>query len=248
MKKIIFILLSLITSLFSSDITLAVAANVSYAIEPLIKSFNLQHPECKVHVVMGSSGKLTAQIIHGAPYDIFLSANMKYPHALYKNGVARTKPTVYARGALAILSTKKHDYKKGIFVLKEEDIEKIAIANPKTAPYGVATVEALKHTKLYTELKKKFVYGESISQTVLYATKVADIGIIAKSSLYSPQMSAYKESIHWTEVNATLYTPIDQGIVMLKHAGENSDVKAFYYFMLGEQAKEILKSFGYNIP
>ena len=97
-------------------------------------------------------------------------------------------------------------------------------------------------------MKKKFVYGESISQTVLYATKVADIGIIAKSSLYSPQMSAYKEFTHWTEVNAALYTPINQGMVILKHAEENSDVKAFYHFMLGEQAKEILKSFGYNVP
>ena len=247
MKKIIFTFLSFVIVLFSDEITIAVAANVSYAIEPLIKSFNRQNPECKVNIIMGSSGKLTAQIIHGAPYDIFLSANMKYPNRLYKNGLTLTKPRAYAQGALAILSTTKRNYNKSISILKDNSISKIAIANPKTAPYGVATQEALKNAKIYKQLEKKFVYGESISQTVMYATKVADIGIISKSSLCSPQMKAYKESVHWIEVNPMLYTPIDQGIVILKHAGESSNVKAFYQFMLGIEAKEILKSFGYNV-
>jgi len=247
MKKIVFIFIGLFTALFSAEITIAVAANVSYAIEPLIKAFNKSNPETKVNVILGSSGKLLAQITHGAPYALFMSANMKYPNTLYAQNLTLTKPVIYAQGALAILSQKERNYCAEMFVLKSPDIQKIAIGNPKTAPYGVAAVEALKNAKLYKKLEKKFVYGESISQTVIYATSAADIGIIAKSSLYSPQMSQYKEAIHWTEVDENLYTPIDQGMVILKNAKDNTEVKAFYDFMLGMRAKEILTSFGYKV-
>jgi len=247
MKKIIFSFLWFYTTLFSGQISIAVAANVSYAIEPLIKVFNETNSGTKVNVILGSSGKLLAQITHGAPYALFMSANMKYPNTLYEQNLTLSKPVIYAQGALAILSQKERNYCAEMFVLKSPDIQKIAIGNPKTAPYGVAAVEALKNAKLYKKLEKKFVYGESISQTVIYATSAADIGIIAKSSLYSPQMAQYKEAIHWTDVDERLYTPIDQGMVILKNGKENAEVKAFYDFMLGKQAKEILTSFGYKV-
>lgn len=230
----------------AGTIRIAVAANVSYAITPLIEAFNIVHPKTKVEVILGSSGKLTAQITHGAPYDLLLSANMKYPEALYAGKQAISKPVIYAQGALALFSRKKRDYCAEIFVLKDTDIRKIAIANPKTAPYGEAAKEALINAKLYEMLKPKFVYGESISQTVSYAKAATDIGIIAKSSLFSPQMQHYKEAIHWAEVDETLYTPIDQGMVILHRAKENVEVRAFYDFMLGARAKEILKTFGYK--
>ncbi len=231
----------------AGEISIAVAANVSYAIEPLKKTFYILHPETKIQVILGSSGKLTAQIKHGAPYDIFMSANMKYPEALYEEKIAITKPLVYAQGALAYLSVKKQDFSKGMDILKDKNIEKIAIANPKIAPYGIATIEALKSANIYEEIKEKFVYGESISQTVAYATTAADIGFIAKSSLYSPQMAHFKEGIHWSDVDETLYTPISQGIVILKNGEGDSEVKAFYEFMLSKKAKDILKNFGYKV-
>ncbi len=93
-------------------INIAVAANVSYAINDLIKEFNQTNPNTKVRVTLGSSGKLTAQIKHGAPYDLFMSANMKYPNSLYKDNIAITKPVVYAQGSLAILSSKKKRFFK----------------------------------------------------------------------------------------------------------------------------------------
>jgi molybdate transport system substrate-binding protein len=247
MKKVTFVFLWFYTSLFSAEITIAVAANVSYAIEPLIKAFNKTNPETKVNVVLGSSGKLLAQITHGAPYLLFMSADMKYPNTLYEQNLTLTKPVIYAQGALAILSQKERNYCAEMFVLKNPDIKKIAIANPKTAPYGVATAEALRNARLYRKLEKKFVYGESISQTVIYATSAADIGIIAKSSLYAPQMAQYKEALHWSEVDENLYTPIDQGMVILKNAKDNTEVKSFYDFMLSKKAKEILTSFGYKV-
>jgi len=248
MKRIALSILLSFTALNAGEITIAVAANVSYAIEALKKEFNVIHPETKVQVILGSSGKLTAQIKHGAPYDLFMSANMKYPEALYKEKIAVTKPVVYAQGALAYLSVNKQDFSKGSILLREDKIKKIAIANPKTAPYGVAAVEALKNAGIYEELKEKFVYGESISQTVAYVTTAADIGLIAKSSLYSPQMAHFKEEINWSDVDETLYTPISQGMVILKKGENNSEVKAFYDFMQSDKAKVIMKNFGYKVP
>ena len=235
-------------SLYAGTINVAVAANVSYAIDELKGEFNKLYPNTKINVTLGSSGKLTAQIKHGAPYQIFMSANMKFPQSLYEDGIAITKPIVYAQGSLAILSSSKKEFSKGIAIVKDKSINKIAIANPKTAPYGKATVEALKNGGILADVEKKFVYGESISQTVSYSVTAADIGFIAKSSLYSPKMSAYKEGVNWADVDPKLYTPINQGIVILKNASDNTEAKAFYDFMLSSKAKEIMKKFGYLVP
>ena len=234
-------------SLSASEITIAVAANVSYAIDALKTEFAKSHPNTDVRVTLGGSGKLTAQITHGAPYGLFMSADMNYPQALYDDKIAITKPLVYAEGALAYLSIKQQDFSQGMALLKEEKIKKIAVANPKTAPYGKATEEALKNAKIYDDVKSKFVYAESISQTVSYTVIAAEIGIIAKSSLYSSKMRQYKEHINWAPIDSALYTPIKQGIVLLKHGEKNSEYKAFYDFMLSEEAKNILKVYGYIV-
>ena len=246
--KLLLVLLILSTYSKAGTINIAVAANVSYAIDTLKKEFNTLYPDTKVQVTLGSSGKLTAQIKNGAPYQLFMSANMKYPIALYEDKMAITKPHVYAQGGLAFLSVKKRGYCAEMDILKEKDIHKIAIANPKTAPYGIATVEAMKNYKIYESIKHKFVYGESISQTVSYAVTAADIGIIAKSALYSPNMQQFREAIHWSDVDSELYTPISQGIVILKMGENNTEVKAFYDFILSKKSKKIFEDFGYQIP
>lgn len=242
MHKLLLMLLLTFSSLTAGKINIAVAANVSYAIDELKAEFAKLHPDTKVQVILGSSGKLTAQIKNGAPYGLFLSANMRYPEALYNDKIAITKPVVYSQGALALFSIKKQDFAKGINLLRGEKIKKIAIANPKTAPYGIAAREALKNANIYEKIKKKFVYGESISQTVSYAVTAADIGIIAKSSLYSSKMSHYKENLNWVSIDTSLYKPIKQGVVILV---DNQEYRAFYDFILSEKAKEILKKYGY---
>lgn len=248
MKKTILILTLFCISLFAQKINVAVAANVSYAINDLIKEFNKSNPNTKVLVTLGSSGKLTAQIRNGAPYDIFMSANMKYPNSLFEDKIAITKPIVYAQGSLALLSGKKIELSKGLELLKDKEIKKIAIANPKTAPYGKATVQALKNAKIYDLISNKFVYAESISQTVTYATRATDVGFIAKSSLYSSKMRRYKKDIDWIDLESSLYTPINQGIVILKNSNNSNEAKAFYDFILSAKAKMIFKEFGYLIP
>jgi molybdate transport system substrate-binding protein len=174
-----------------------------------------------------------------------MSANLAYPEALYRDGLAAEKPRLYARGTLALFSVKQVDFSKGMGVLLSDKIHKIAIANPKTAPYGKAAVEAIKRSGLYEKVKGKFIYGESISQTVSYAVTAADIGLIAKSSLYSPHMTQYKEGANWSTVDPKLYTPIEQGIVLLKKEVGNPEYQAFYDFILSREAKAIFKRYGY---
>ena len=247
MKKIILALAFLASSIFANTITVAVAANVSYAINELVAEFNKTNPDTKVQVTLGSSGKFTAQIESGAPFDVFMSADMKFPKSLFEKGFALNEPALYAQGSLAMLSSKELDFSKGINLVTDTNIGKIAVANPKTAPYGTAAVEAMKNANVLDKVESKFVYAESISQAVTYATTAADVGFIAKSSLYDEKMAQYKENINWISVDPSLYTAIDQGIVVLKNTKEEASAKAFYDFILGEKAKEIFIKFGYLV-
>ena len=246
MKALLFFLFTL--NIYASSINIAVAANVSYAMDELKKEFHKKYPDINVKVTLGGSGKLTAQIMHGAPYGVFMSADMLYPKALYKKGFALTQPRIYAKGALAMLSKKPRDFSKALEVLQEKSIQKIAIANPKTAPYGKASVEALKNANIYSAIKKKFIYAESISQTLSYIITAADIGIIAKSALFSKKLAHFQENRDFIEVDASFYEPIKQGIVLLKYAKNKKEYQLFYDFILSEGAQKIFQKYGYLKP
>jgi len=246
--RALFLSLFFALSLAAHTITIAVAANVSYAIDDLKKAFEAKHPDIEVRVILGSSGKLTAQIRRGAPYGLFMSADMGYPEALERSGDAITPPRVYAKGVLALFSPRPRDLSRGLETLLRPDIRRIAVANPRTAPYGKAAVQALKKAGLYEKLLGKFVYGESISQTLTYTLRAADIGIVAKSSLMSPKLRHFRQGTHWVDVDPHLYTPIDQGIVLLRPAGGRADYRAFYDFILSDEARTIFKRYGYLLP
>ena len=245
MFKKILLLLVFVVFTYASQIKIAVAANVSFAINDLISAFHVKYPDVKVGVILGSSGKLNAQIKRGAPFDVFMAANMRYPQDLFDNGLALESPKIYAQGGLAIFSTKKRDFSKGIYIVKEKSISRIAIANPNTAPYGKAAVEALKNAKLYSGIKDKFVYAESISQTVQYAMTAVDIGFIAKSSLFSSKMQKFKKDRNWIEVDKNLYTPIKQGAVIIKATNNLKAAQEFYDFIYTKEAKKVFKKYGY---
>ena len=234
--------------LHAATVTVAAAANVSFAMDALKAAFEKAHPNDRLRVIIGSSGKLTAQIRNGAPYQIFMSADMGYPEALDKEGLTLTPPKVYAQGTLALFTVRPHDLREGLKLLVHPDIHRIAVANPRTAPYGRAAEEALKKSGLYDRLKPKFIYGESVSQTVAYAVTAADAGLIAASALYNPKMARFKRGKNWEPVDPTLYHPIDQGIVLLKKGGDTKAAKEFYRFILGDEAKAIFKKYGYLIP
>ena len=247
MRKILAVLLLNFTNIFGGVVKVAIAANVTYAIEDLKKEFNKTHPDIKIQTTISGSGKLTAQIRHGAGFDIFMSANMKYPNALFEEGLAENKPVIYAKGSLVLFSQKKRDFKDGVNIILSDEIKKIAVANPKLAPYGKATYELLTNLKLLDKVKSKFIFGESIGQTLIYTLKAADIGFVAKSTILSPKMKEYQKGDNWIDLDSKSYTPISQGMVILKKAKDNKDVKKFYDFILGDEAKKILTKYGYIV-
>jgi len=246
-KFIILCYLFLSSMLYATTINVAVSANVSYAISELIEEFNNQYPNIKVNAILSGSGSLTAQIKHGANYSIFMSANMLYPNSLYKTKDAITKPIIYAKGSLVLFTNKNNIKISNLNTLKDKSISTIAIANPKVAPYGKASIEALKNLNIYNDIKSKLIFGQSISQTVSYSITTTDAGIISKSSLYAKNMLKYKKNINWYDIDTTIYTPIDQGIVLLKKSLQQNGSKEFYNFILSNKAKKIFEKYGYCI-
>jgi len=250
MKKfniIFFVLLLSLTSVAQKKLTVAAAANVQFVLNELVKDFD-NSTGIKTNIILSSSGKLTAQIKEGAPYDVFVSADMKYPQELYKSGYAIDPPKVYANGLL-VLWTIQPGIKPvaDLSVLTSDAIKKIAIANPKTAPYGEASVKAMNYYKLYNKVKDKLVFGESISQTNRYIISgSADIGFTAKSIVLANEM---KGKGIWVDIDRKSYQPIQQGAVILKHGNETNQnaAKKFYDYLYSEKAKIILKKYGYMI-
>jgi molybdate transport system substrate-binding protein len=241
-KNLLFVIL-FVSSLLSSDIKVAVAANVSSAIDDLKDEFLKSHQDTHISVIVASTGKLATQILHNAPFDIFLGANMAYPQKVYLKGYALSKPIIYAKGALIYLSSKDLNLSNPIALLQDKSIKKIAIANPKTAPYGTAAFEALTNAKVLDSIKHKFVYAESISSTLTYTLRGADIGLVAKSSIYSPKLKI--KNLSYKDVDKSLYTPINQAMVLLKNAKDNQDAKEFYEFLQSDDAKKIFQKYGY---
>ncbi|ARU49376.1 molybdate ABC transporter substrate-binding protein [Sulfurospirillum diekertiae] len=247
MLKLLLASVLLSASLLAGEISVAVAANLSDAVESLKTEFAKTNPNTKVNTILGASGKFTTQIKSGAPFDIFLSADMKFPESLYEDGIAVTKPVVYASGALAMVSTKGLDLSKGIAVIVDPKVEKVAIANPKTAPYGTASMEAFKNANILDKVEPKLVQGDSIGQALQFSLTAADVGFVNASAFYSDKMKEYKKGVQWVDVDPKLYKPIAQGIVLLKQAEKNAEAKAFYDFVLSAKAKAIFKNYGYVV-
>jgi len=247
MLKLLLASVLLSASLLAGEISVAVAANLSDAVESLKTEFAKTNPNTKVNTILGASGKFTTQIKSGAPFDIFLSADMKFPESLYEDGIAVTKPVIYASGALAMVSTKGLDLSKGIAVIADPKVEKVAIANPKTAPYGTASMEAFKNANILDKVEPKLVQGDSIGQALQFSLTAADVGFVNASAFYSDKMKEYKKGVQWVDVDPKLYKPIAQGIVLLKQAEKNAEAKAFYDFVLSAKAKAIFKNYGYVV-
>lgn len=246
MKRSIFALALSATLVLAGEIVVFAAANTTYAFPDLIKKFNQINPDTKISLSLGASGGLTTQIQNGAPADIFMAADMGFTYKVYDSGFAATKPVIYAQGALALFSIR--DVKLSPDMSGIVGLKAISIANPKTAPYGKASIEALKNAKLFEKVEKNIVYTQKISETLSQALSAADVGFIAGSALFDTKMSKYKEGANYIFVDPKFYTPIDQGIVLLKRAENNKEARAFYEFILSNEAKAIFKKFGYTTP
>ncbi len=230
-----------------AGLTVAAAANVQFTLDELKEEFT-KETGISVEAIIGSSGKLTTQIENGAPFDVFMSADMDYPNRLHADGVTLGEPSVYAYGSLVLWTFEDIDLSKGVAGLSDASIRKIAIASPKAAPYGLQSVNAMKYHHLYPDIESKLVYGESISQVNQFiTTQAAGIGFTAKSIVLAPQM---KNQGKWVDVDPHSYEPIAQGVVILKYAQKDhlAEAQKFYDFLFTAPAEEILKKFGYRLP
>ena len=227
--------------------TIAVAANMKDAFLAIEKEFKADH-KADFRVVYGSSGNISAQILNGAPFSLFISADESYPLELFKRKMTRDEGKVYAIGKIALLSKKS----KGIAIGSSKaeltkaikQANKIAIAKPELAPYGKAAVDYLKAEGLWDLAKDKLVYGDNISMATMYvASGSADIGFTALSLALAPGVAKETE---YLVLNPALYEPIQQRMVLMKNPPQ--EAVALYQFMQSPKAQAILRTFGYQIP
>jgi molybdate transport system substrate-binding protein len=247
MKKLLILIFALTLPFtgIAQKLRIAVAANAQFVAKVLAQKFKKQSG-IEAELIVSSSGKLTAQIEQGAPFDMFLSADMKYPQELYAKQLTTAKPQVYAYGTLVMWAKKGIKLTGGVKALTSPDIKKIAIANAALAPYGEAAQQAMERSNLSGQLKFKLVYGESIAQVNQYLlTDAADVAFTAKSVVLDPTQ---KNNQNWIEVNGSLYQPIAQGVVLLRSSTGASLVQAkkFYDFLFSASAKRIFKTYGYR--
>lgn len=228
----------------ADTVHIAVASNFTHPMKTLIGEFEKKSSHT-VKASYGSSGKIYAQIKHGAPFDIFFSADQTKPLALYNEGVAYSAPFTYAIGGLALWSNNpKYKNKNLEAVLQSNAFNKLAIANPKLAPYGRAAYEVLENLNLIDTTRKKWVKGENIAQTYQFvSTGNADLGFVALSQMVNP-------SSYWN-VPTHLYQPIRQDAVLLKHRDEkrgarNKAALDFIQFINTPQSHAIIQSYGYR--
>lgn len=224
-------------------LTIAAAANMQFVMHELVQQFENEYG-VKSKLIISSSGKLTAQISEGAPFDVFVAANLKYPQKVFDNGKAKDPPEVYAYGKLILWTGK--NFQPKLENLTDSNFQHIAIANPKNAPYGEAALQVLDFLKIQNHVQPKLILGESVSQTNQFiTTKTVDLGFTALSVVKSPKA---EPKGRWLIVPEEMYSPITQAVVILKRKdGKKAEAKLFYDFLFSAKAQKILMDFGYSV-
>lgn len=224
---------------------IAAAANMRFAMEEITAEFQrISGNECEL--ITASSGKLTAQIINGAPYDIFLSADSKYPERLYNDGKAVAPPRTYAFGQLVLWTASDTPF-DSYTILDSDYIQYIAMANPETAPYGRATREMLEKVDYWDEIEDKLVFGESVGQTTQFIeTGTANIGFTSKSMVMAPR---FQSKGHWIQIPDSLHKTIEQQFIIIANDNQKVEIaRDFVSFLDSDTAKSILEKYGYKLP
>ncbi|OZG69804.1 molybdate ABC transporter substrate-binding protein [Hahella sp. CCB-MM4] len=227
----------------AEEATIAVASNFTSAMQELATDFERQSGH-RIHLAFGSSGKFFAQISNGAPFDAFFSADQAKPAALEQAGqtVSGSRLT-YAVGALALWSINQQMDQNGD-VLRRNQFNKLALANPRLAPYGAAAVQVLTNLGLDKTSRAKWVQGENISQTYQFVgSGNADLGFVALSQIYANGQLAQGSA--WI-VPKELYAPIRQDAVVLKKGEKNQAVIDLFAYLKTKRARSVIESFGYQ--
>jgi molybdate transport system substrate-binding protein len=232
------------------EVRVAAAADLRFAFDKVASEFQKKNPGIKVTATYGSSGNFYTQLSNKAPFDLFLSADIDYPRKLGEEYLTETgSEFIYAVGHIVVWvpnSSKLDLDKLGIRAVADPAVKKLAIANPKHAPYGRAAEAAMKKLGVYDNVKDRLVMGENIAQTAQFVESgSADVGIIALSLALAPPM--HDKGRYWT-VPLDAYPRLEQDGVILSWAKDREATQALRDFMTGTEARSILKRYGFMLP
>ena len=230
----------------AEKITIAAAADLKYAMDEIVVLFRQARPADEVVAIYGSSGKFFTQIQQGAPYDLYFSADITYPRTLKAGGFAASEVQPYAVGRIVLWSSSRDVRKLTLNDLTGQSIGRIAIANPKHAPYGKRAGEALKAAGVWDKVEPKLVYGDNVAQTAQFVqTGNADVGIVALSLALGPEMSKLGS---YALISDKLHQPLEQGYIVTQRAAANSLAQVFARFMASREARAIMVRYGFVLP
>lgn len=239
----------------SPTVSIAAASDLIYCLEALHAAFlQIENPKSKTEnlttltVATGSSGNFFAQIKHGAPYDIFLSADLSYPRALIAAGLADSASlTPYAIGRLVLWTARRDlDVTAAASVVRDPQVKKFAIANPAHAPYGRAAQQVLEKLDTWSPAQPKLVLGENISQTAQFVqTGNADAGLVALSLVLAPPL---RDTGRWHEIPASLHDPLEQAAVLTLRGAANPAAVRYLAFLRSPTARKIFDRYGFRVP
>ena len=244
-RFIVLLPLLLAQPLWADTVTAAVAANFTRPMQALADRFEAETGH-QLRLSFGSSGQLFAQIQNGAPFDVFLSADQAKPEALIDAGDALADSRfTYAVGALALWSATANRFRDGEALLRSGDFNRLAIANPRLAPYGAAAMDVLDRLGLSEQLADQIVQGQNIAQTHQFvATGNADLGLVALSQIIDN--GRVTSGSAWI-VPTDYYHPIRQDAVLLNRAKDNTAAQALLAFLRSDTSQALIETYGYHI-
>lgn len=231
---------------YAEKAIIAAAADLKYALDEIVTAYRKTDPGAALEVVYGSSGKFHTQIQQGAPYDLYFSADIALPQELVRAGLAAADVRPYGRGRIVLWSTREDASRMTLESLTDPGIVRVAIANPRHAPYGRRAEEALRALGLWDRVAPKLVYGENVSQTAQFVqTGNAQVGIIALSLASNPELARLGG---YALIPEYLHEPLQQGFIITRRAAGNGLAHRFADYIESEAARAVLARYGFVLP
>lgn len=228
------------------SLRIAAASDLRFALDEALKPFRATQRGAAIDVIYGASGKLATQLRHGAPFDVFLSADIDFARELHEGGFTTGPPRVYAIGRLAAWSANGELGRLPLDELvRDRRVKRFAIANPEHAPYGQRAMQALRSQALETEAKPKLVLGDNVAQAATFIDSgAAQAGLIAHSLVLSPALAGKGA---WTLIPQTWHAPLEQAFVISRRAAGNALATAFVAHLEAPSTRELLRRHGFGL-
>ena len=231
-----------------NPLRIAAASDLTFVMPELNRLFSAVHPGQTAQTILGASGTLVAQIRHGAPFDLFLSADRHFPEALVASGMAASNSlTHYANGRVVLWTTRPAvDPQVGLAILRDPEVQRLAIANPLHAPYGRAARDILRHADLWDAWSNRVVLGETVAQTAQWVESGSvDVGLVSRSWVQAPRAGQLGR---WWEVPVGFHGPLEQVAVVTRRGGSHPGAEFYLKLLRSRPAIDLLKRFGFDVP